>query len=102
MKKINCAAVALCWLLFPAISYAQVDVEKASRYTAKAVEFYGQGNMPEAERYYNFAIKSSPTHFESYLARADFYGQTGKKEMAIADLNKAVTLSSNNPTAVLQ
>jgi len=100
MKRISCVLAALGWLLVPTVSLAQSD-DKAARYAAGAVDAYRHGQFGEAEQYYTAAIKASPSHFESYLGRADFYEKTGKKDKALADFNKAVAVSSNNSVAIL-
>lgn len=59
------------------------------------------GRMPEAEAEFNRSIRLDPSVGDYYLNRSVFYSQTGSREKALQDAEKARTMGSNVPQEYL-
>ncbi len=75
----------------------------------KAINLYNQGNIQEAFKYFDMAIKMDPYMAEAYEVRGDAYLKLGENSQAdseaisaynkaIDDYNKAVSLDRTNAT----
>ncbi len=68
--------------------------ETALPYNSRGLNYFYQGQYPQALADYTKAIESDPRYFEAYYNRAGLYIKQGKNQLAINDLNKAVALNA--------
>ncbi|CAN5672173.1 hypothetical protein BH10CYA1_BH10CYA1_42270 [soil metagenome] len=89
-------------LIMSAFSLPMAQAQSANDYNERATTLAKKGDYAGALKNYDNAIKSAPTEYASYLNRAEIYKVLKKNELAMADLNRAVKISGNDPQVIYE
>ncbi|UCF14324.1 MAG: tetratricopeptide repeat protein, partial [Phycisphaerales bacterium] len=68
-------------------------LENASAYILRARAYASVGQFEKAREDLESAVLSEPNQIEVWVARSDFFRSRGKKEEAVADIKRALTLA---------